>query len=87
MSALRRASSSTLARQYHVDEGLTLAAPAQREAKDLAVEGERFLDVADLERDAGGQKYWVLGRECCSVGIQRAARVALERSIDMRYLQ
>ena len=35
----------------HVDEGLGLAAPAQREAEDFSVEGERLLDVADLERD------------------------------------
>src|SRR4029077_1059996 len=35
----------------HVDEGLGLAAPAQREAEDFSVEGERLLDVADFERD------------------------------------
>ena len=35
----------------HVDERLALAASAQREAEDLAVEGERLLDVADFERD------------------------------------
>ncbi len=35
----------------HVDEGLALAFAAQGEIEDLAVEGERFLDVADLEGD------------------------------------
>jgi hypothetical protein len=35
----------------HVDEGLAIAAPAQGEAENLAVEGERLVDVADFERD------------------------------------
>jgi hypothetical protein len=35
----------------HVDEGLSLAAPAQRELKELALNGEGLVEVADLERD------------------------------------
>ena len=35
----------------HVDEGVGLALAAQREIEDAAVEGQRLLDVADLDRD------------------------------------
>src|SRR5258708_10955306 len=43
----------------HVDEGLALAFAAQRELEDLAVEGKRLLDVADLERDVvHADQFW-----------------------------
>ena len=35
----------------HVDEGVGLALAAQLEVEDAAIEGERLLDVADLDGD------------------------------------
>jgi len=35
----------------HVDEGLPLALAAQGKIEDPAIEGERLLDIPDLERD------------------------------------